>query len=89
MSASLCAAIIGAISVNLYPTKIRAMATCFIFMFGRIGGLVGSNLIGVFLEDSCSSIFYVFSALTISKLSPFDLNAGALTVVYFLLQVVL
>lgn len=89
MSASLCAAIIGAISVNLYPTKIRAMATCFIFMFGRIGGLVGSNLIGVFLEDSCSSIFYVFSALTLSKLTSQDLNTHALTVVHFLLQVAL
>lgn len=89
MSASLFASIIGAISVNLYPTKIRAMATCFIFMFGRIGGLAGSNLIGVFLENSCSSIFYVFSALTISKLSSHNLNTGALDSSLFLLQVVL
>lgn len=47
-------------------------------MFGRIGGLVGSNLIGIFLEDSCSSIFYVFSALTLSELTSQDLNTTAL-----------
>lgn len=35
LSSSLCAAIISAISVSLFPTNIRAMATCFIYMFGR------------------------------------------------------
>ncbi|XP_031628517.1 synaptic vesicle glycoprotein 2C-like isoform X1 [Contarinia nasturtii] len=65
VSSSLCAAIVSAISVSLYPTNIRAMATCFIFMFGRIGGLAGGNLIGVLLEHNCSLIFNVFAALSL------------------------
>lgn len=67
VSSSLCAAIISAISVSLYPTNVRAMATCFIFMFGRIGGLAGGNLIGIFVENNCSIIFYVFGVLSLGK----------------------
>lgn len=64
LSSSLCAAIVSAISVSLYPTQIRAMATCFIFMFGRIGGLAGGNLVGVLVENNCNLIFNVFAGLS-------------------------
>ena len=64
LSSSLCAAIVSAISVSLYPTHIRAMATCFIFMFGRIGGLAGGNLVGVLVENNCNLIFNVFAGLS-------------------------
>lgn len=67
-SSSLCAAIVSAISVSLYPTNIRAMATCFIFMFGRIGGLAGGNLIGALVEHHCNSIFNVYGILSIGEL---------------------
>lgn len=66
-SSSLCAAIVSAISVNLYPTNVRAMATCFIYMFGRVGGLAGGNLIGFFVENHCNSIFYTFGVLSLGK----------------------
>lgn len=64
-SCSLCAAIVSAISVSLYPTNVRAMATCFIYMFGRVGGLAGGNLIGFLLENNCNVIFYAFGGLSI------------------------
>lgn len=64
LSSSLCASIVSAISVSLFPTNIRAMATCFIFMFGRIGGLAGGNLVGVLVENNCSTIFNIFGALS-------------------------
>lgn len=65
-SCSLCASIVIAIAVNLYPTSVRAMATCFIFMFGRIGGLAGGNLIGFLIENNCNIIFYAFGGLSLS-----------------------
>lgn len=58
----------SAIAVSLYPTNIRAMATCFIFMFGRIGGLAGGNLIGALLENHCNTIFNIFGVLSIGKI---------------------
>lgn len=65
VSSSLCAAIVSAISVSLYPTNYRAMATCFIFMFGRIGGLAGGNLISALVEHQCNTIFNMYGVLSI------------------------
>lgn len=67
LSCSITGSTVIAISVTLYPTNVRAMATCFIFMFGRFGSLVGGNLVGLLLENSCDLIFYIFTALVASK----------------------
>lgn len=57
-SSGLAANIVMAVAVNLYPTQYRAMATSFILMCGRIGGVVGANIVGLLLESYCTSIFY-------------------------------
>lgn len=44
------------------------MATCLIFMFGRIGGLAGANLVGALIETNCSLIFNVFGGLSLGEL---------------------
>lgn len=62
----MCANVVTAVAINLYPTQYRAMATSFIFMCGRIGGVTGSNLIGALLENHCSLIFYLFGGILIS-----------------------
>lgn len=67
LSSSLCASITLGMSVSLYPTNIRATATCFIFMFGRIGGLTGANLVGALLEHNCTQIFNIYALLSLSK----------------------
>lgn len=67
-SSGLCAAIVSAISVNLYPTNVRAMATCFIYMFARVGGLAGGNLIGFLIKNHCNVIYYVFGVLSLGML---------------------
>lgn len=56
-----------AVAVNLFPTNYRGMATAFILMCGRLGGFVGSNLVGMLLAGKCSSIFYINGVLLISK----------------------
>lgn len=64
-SCAACAAIVSAISVSLFTTNIRAMATCCIYMFGRLGGVVGSNLVGLLLDNNCTTIFYTHAILLI------------------------
>lgn len=34
-------------------------------MFGRIGGLVGANLVGILTENNCNNIFNVFGIIAI------------------------
>lgn len=76
LSAGLCAGIISAISVALFPTNYRAMATCLILMFGRIGAVGGSNFVGLLLDVNCDLIFYLYSALILSKLLALPMSHG-------------
>lgn len=57
--------IIFAVGVNLFPTTQRGMATSFILMFGRLGSFIGGSIVGVLLENSCTSIFYLNATLLI------------------------
>lgn len=40
---------------------------CLSMMIGRTGSMVGSNLIGLFLEINCGAGFYLFGGLLIGK----------------------
>ncbi|XP_047531589.1 synaptic vesicle glycoprotein 2C-like [Vanessa atalanta] len=61
-----CAAsILAAIAVDVFPTCLRAMAMCVMYMVGRTGAAVGSNLLGATLDMHCQlafSVFGIFSA---------------------------
>lgn len=70
LSANVSSNMIMAIAVNLYPTKYRGMATAFILMCGRIGGVGGSSIIGLMLNINCAVIFYLSSGVLIS-MNPF------------------
>lgn len=67
VTSSDCANIAMALAVNLYRTNYRGMATSFILLLGRIGSFVHSNIIGILLTYSCSSIFGMSGALSISE----------------------
>lgn len=43
------------------------MATAFIMMCGRIGGVSGSSIVGLLLDNNCTLIFYLFGGILISK----------------------
>ncbi|VVD01483.1 unnamed protein product [Leptidea sinapis] len=65
----MCGACIGltnAVTVELFPTKYRAMAVCLSMMMGRVGSMTGSNLIGVFLSTNCGLSFYLFGGLIVA-----------------------
>lgn len=40
----------------------RGMALCFVMMSGRIGAVVGSNMVGALLNGRCDWIFWIFTA---------------------------
>lgn len=66
LSCGLCGGIISAISIAIFPTNIRAMATCMILMLGRLGAVAGSNFIGIMLNGHCELIFYLYGILILS-----------------------
>lgn len=63
----LVAIVVMAVAVSLYPTQYRATATSFIFMCGRLGGVAGTNIVGLLLENNCPMIFYLLSGVLISE----------------------
>ncbi|XP_055305410.1 synaptic vesicle glycoprotein 2A-like [Sitodiplosis mosellana] len=66
LSCGLCGGIISAISITIFPINIRAMATCLILMFGRLGAVGGSNFVGILLNGHCELIFYLYGILILS-----------------------
>lgn len=42
------------------------MALCAIFMTGRIGSVLGSNIIGALLETKCDTILFLYAAMLTS-----------------------
>ncbi|XP_041968035.1 organic cation/carnitine transporter 7-like [Aricia agestis] len=60
-----CIGLMNAVTVELFPTKFRAMAVCLAMMMGRVGSMAGSNLIGVFLATNCGLSFYLFGGIII------------------------
>ncbi|XP_063547949.1 uncharacterized protein LOC134755351 [Cydia strobilella] len=61
-----CIGIMNAMAVELFPTRYRAMAICLSMMMGRVGSVVGSNLIGVFMRVNCGISFYLFGGLLLA-----------------------
>lgn len=47
--------------------SIRAMALCLSLMSGRIGSVVGSNIIGTFLDNYCTYTFVMPTILLIAS----------------------
>lgn len=54
--------VLGAATVELYPTQMRAMAICVSLMFGRLGSVVGANIVGAMLANNCEMTFYTACA---------------------------
>ncbi|XP_016974400.1 synaptic vesicle glycoprotein 2A [Drosophila rhopaloa] len=60
-----CGGLVSTIAMEFYPTHINAMGMCFIMMVGRLGAVVGSNLLGRLLFASCDPIFWTLLALVV------------------------
>lgn len=51
--------VINAATIDLYPTKILAMAGCIFLMIGRLGSVIGAYVFGLMIEFYCPSSFIV------------------------------
>lgn len=51
--------VINAVTIDLYPTKILAMAVCIFLMVGRLGSVVGAYVFGLLIEFYCPSSFII------------------------------
>nr|XP_036221542.1 synaptic vesicle glycoprotein 2B-like [Bactrocera oleae] len=51
--------VLNVITVELYPTHLRAMATCISLMVGRVGSIAGANVAGVLMGQHCEWNFYI------------------------------
>ncbi|KAJ0177580.1 hypothetical protein K1T71_006453 [Dendrolimus kikuchii] len=60
-----CAAsIVAAIALDVFPTCLRAMAMCVMYMTGRAGAAFGSYLLGATLDTNCHLAFTGFGVFT-------------------------
>ncbi|XP_030569393.1 synaptic vesicle 2-related protein [Drosophila novamexicana] len=60
-----CGGLVSTIAMDFYPTQINAMGMCFIMMVGRLGAVVGSNLLGRLMFSSCEASFWAVLVLVV------------------------
>jgi len=56
--------VVNASTIDLFPTNLRAMAVCISLMFGRLGSVFGSNLVGLLLDSYCD-VTFLLSGITL------------------------
>lgn len=51
--------VVNSVTIDLYPTKLRAMGLCLTSSIGRLGSIVGANFVATFLDTHCSATFWI------------------------------
>uniref|UniRef100_A0A034VVQ6 Synaptic vesicle glycoprotein 2A n=2 Tax=Bactrocera dorsalis TaxID=27457 RepID=A0A034VVQ6_BACDO len=51
--------VLNAITIDLYPTHLRAMASCISLLVGRVGSIAGANVAGALMGHHCEWNFYI------------------------------
>ncbi|XP_072929424.1 synaptic vesicle glycoprotein 2A-like [Epargyreus clarus] len=64
LCAGCAASILAAIAVDVFPTTLRAMAMCVMYMVGRAGAALGANLLGAALDTRCAAAFAALGLLS-------------------------
>lgn len=59
--------VVSSATVELYPTNLRAMALSISLMFGRLGGVAGSNVAAHLLYNHCETTFYLSGSTLLSN----------------------
>ncbi|CRK91005.1 CLUMA_CG004693, isoform A [Clunio marinus] len=71
--------VVNASTIELYPTKLRAMAVCISLMIGRLGAVVGSNIVGLLIANYCKYIFLMpailLTTMRIKMISKMNINS--------------
>uniref|UniRef100_A0A1A9WGN7 Major facilitator superfamily (MFS) profile domain-containing protein n=1 Tax=Glossina brevipalpis TaxID=37001 RepID=A0A1A9WGN7_9MUSC len=58
-----CISVLSGAVVDLVPTNLRGKAVCLCLMLGRLGSIIGSNMVGALLESYCNMTFSLFYVL--------------------------
>ncbi|ALC48887.1 CG15221 [Drosophila busckii] len=61
-----CGGLVSTIAMEFYPTQFNAMGLCFIMMVGRLGAVVGSNILGPLLLNSCDVTFWALLGVVVA-----------------------
>lgn len=61
--------VVNAVTIDLYPTKFRAMGLCLTSCIGRIGSVVGTNVAAIFLDSHCTTTFWISGVSLIGQLN--------------------
>lgn len=67
MLSCVATSVVSAATIDYYPTSNRAMAISISLMFGRLGSVVGSNMVAFLLDDYCESTFYLSGSVLLGK----------------------
>ncbi|GAB0092484.1 hypothetical protein DMENIID0001_074800 [Sergentomyia squamirostris] len=51
--------VINAVTIDLFPTHLRAMAVSISLMVGRLGSVFGANMVAAILEYNCEATFLI------------------------------
>lgn len=62
---------LNTVTVELYPTKLRAMAICIALCCGRLGSVAGSNMVAYLLQENCELTFYLCGSTLIGNVHLF------------------
>lgn len=65
MCCGLASNVLGSITIEIYPTRMRGMAVCIALMMGRIGCVFAVNFIGALITTHCELSFIICSSILI------------------------
>ncbi|XP_055911439.1 synaptic vesicle glycoprotein 2B-like [Eupeodes corollae] len=75
---AISSSVLSAVIVDIFPTHLRAMAVCICLMMGRIGSVIGTNVIGALIENHCQLAILLASSFLLSgAFTAFLLPKGA------------
>ena len=67
VASGVCGNILSSILVDVFDTKILAMALSVVFSFGRLGAVFGSMMVSLMIKNQCEEIFWVFGGLLVTS----------------------
>lgn len=56
-----CIGVMSTVAMEFYPTNINAMGVSFVMMIGRLGAVVGTNIVGPLLFSYCETLLFTFA----------------------------
>ncbi|XP_073952775.1 synaptic vesicle glycoprotein 2A-like [Choristoneura fumiferana] len=56
--------VLATVAIEVFPTSLRALALCTLFMIGRLGAAMGAHLVGMGLQANCTMVVLAMTLTT-------------------------